>query len=83
MDKGPSLFVDPVKGDDSHAGTEQQPWKTVRHALSHLRPGDTLYLRGGTYYEAVTVAASGAEGKPIPVGFLTVEPQGERFERGG
>jgi parallel beta-helix repeat protein len=25
------------------------PWRTLRHAVAQLRPGDTLYLRGGIY----------------------------------
>src|SRR5262245_41041599 len=47
---GASKFVDANRGDDAAAGTEQAPWSTLRHAVRQLNPGDTLYLRGGTYY---------------------------------
>lgn len=63
--KGPAYFVDPVNGDDANAGSEARPCKTVQHALKQLKAGDTLYLRGGRYYEPVTVAVSGTAQKPI------------------
>src|SRR5688572_27325640 len=56
---GPALFVDAQRGDDAQAGSEAQPWKTLRHALRQLKPGDTLYLRGGTYYERPALSRSG------------------------
>jgi hypothetical protein len=33
MDSGPSYFLDPVKGDDRHAGTREKPWKTVNRTV--------------------------------------------------
>src|SRR5690349_8908730 len=50
---GPKKFVDAKRGDDAAKGTEQQPWTTIKHALRQLQPGDTLYLRGGVYYEKI------------------------------
>lgn len=67
MDPGPAYFVDAVKGNDQQDGSREKPWKTISHALQHLKPGDTLYLRGGTYYEAVTAALSGTAEKPIAI----------------
>ena len=32
-----------------------------------VQPGDTLYLRGGTYYECVTLTVAGTAGKPITI----------------
>jgi len=64
---GPTYFVDAEKGDDANDGSEQNPWKTVNHALGRLEPGDTLCLRGGTYYEDVTVGVSGTPGRPITI----------------
>src|SRR5690606_6448918 len=66
--KGPKRFVDAARGDDSAAGTEQAPWKTLNHALRQLQPGDTLYLRGGIYYEKVSLTRSGTEDAPITIG---------------
>lgn len=69
---GPSFFVDPVKGDDRNEGTQQKPWKTINHAVKQrqggpLKPGDTLYLRGGTYYEGVSITVRGTAEKPITI----------------
>src|SRR5262245_20178135 len=38
-----------TSGNNSYAGTETQPFQTIRKGLSVLRGGDTLYVRGGTY----------------------------------
>lgn len=62
---GAKWFVDAKHGNDSHAGNDTAPWKTLAHALHQLKPGDTLYLRGGVYYESVSLARSGTEAAPI------------------
>ena len=64
---GPAWFVDARHGSDSVAGGRNSPWKTIQHALGRLNPGDTLYLRGGTYYEPVKVTLSGTAEKPITI----------------
>jgi hypothetical protein len=65
--EGPARVVDPAKGDDAADGSRQKPFKTLGHALRQLTPGDTLYLRGGTYYEHVFVTQSGTEDAPITI----------------
>ena len=64
---GPSYFVDATRGDDVHAGSAANPWKTVQHAAARLKAGDTLYLRGGTYFEHVTITCSGTPESPITI----------------
>lgn len=64
---GPRRFVDAVRGDDAAGGSEQSPWKTLRHAFRQLSPGDTLYLRGGTYYEKPSLSRSGTAEAPITI----------------
>lgn len=64
---GPRLFVDAARGDDRNAGTIDAPWKTLGHATRRLKPGDTLYLRGGTYHETVSLSQSGTAKQPIAV----------------
>ncbi|WP_254510010.1 hypothetical protein [Anatilimnocola floriformis] len=66
-DEGPGKFVDAAKGDDAAAGTETAPWKTLQHAVRQLKPGDTLYLRGGRYYEHVIVELQGTAAQPITI----------------
>src|SRR5204863_5182403 len=66
-DPGPAKFVDANKGDDAAAGSEAQPWRTIGRALTGIAPGDTLYLRGGVFYENVRVAVSGRAEAPITI----------------
>ena len=40
-----------TNGSDSNNGSEGSPWRTLSHANQQLTPGDTLYIRGGTYTE--------------------------------
>lgn len=38
-----------LDGDDSADGSMATPWRTWQHAFDALSPGDTLYIRGGSY----------------------------------
>ena len=62
---GGAIFYVATDGDDSNPGSLAQPWRTIQHAAETVGPGDTVYVRGGVYNEAVTVQVSGAEGSPI------------------
>ncbi len=64
---GPHRFVDPVQGQDSNAGTQAAPWRTLQHAAGQLQPGDTLVLRGGAYYEHARISVRGTPGQPITI----------------
>ena len=66
-DSGRAIFVDAVHGDDANTGSQTAPWKSITHGLQQLNPGSTLCLRGGTYYEAVTVTKSGTGKEPITI----------------
>lgn len=65
---GNSFYV-ATTGSDSNLGTIDSPWKTISHAAgssSGVLAGDTVFVRGGSYKESVTVALSGsASGGPI------------------
>lgn len=67
LGEGPARFVDAAAGDDANDGSRTKPWKTINHALPRLEPGDTLYLRAGTYYENVYCAIAGTAEKPITI----------------
>jgi parallel beta helix pectate lyase-like protein len=55
--------IDPIRGSDAYPGTHSKPWKSFRNIISYykaeyrpagwveLKPGDTVYLMGGTYQE--------------------------------
>jgi hypothetical protein len=64
---GPKLFVDPGRGDDKNDGSEKMPWRSVNAALKKLKPGDTLCLRGGTYFENIYCAVAGTKDAPITI----------------
>ncbi len=42
-----------TNGADTAAGTLSNPWRTFGHALPRLKPGDSLYVRGGVYTESI------------------------------
>lgn len=46
------IFV-ATDGDDSNAGTMASPYWSVQRAQTEASPGDTVYLRGGTYQISV------------------------------
>jgi hypothetical protein len=64
---GPAYFADAKAGHDDADGSQARPWKTLAYAIGRLKPGDTLYLRGGVYYERVTISAVGTPEKPITI----------------
>lgn len=60
-------YVAPA-GSDQGQGSLASPWRTLAYALNRLSPGDTLSLRGGSYFERnVRVALRGTASKPITI----------------
>lgn len=66
-ESGPAYYVDPVRGDPAGDGSEARPWKTLDAAAKRLKPGDTLYLRGGTYFESAVLSLAGTAKAPITI----------------
>ncbi|MCE9615586.1 MAG: DUF1565 domain-containing protein [Lentisphaerae bacterium] len=55
-------------GNDSNPGTLAAPFKTLAHGVQVLKPGETLFVRGGTYYEGdLQFAAKANEAAPLIV----------------
>ncbi len=48
-----------ISGNDNNTGTLSQPWRTITYAASQVQPGDTVYVRGGTYNEQVIIDSDG------------------------
>ena len=46
-----SVYYVATDGDDLNPGTEIQPFRTIKRGISVLEPGDTLYVKSGTYTE--------------------------------
>ena len=54
--------------NDGNAGTEDSPWRTIQHAADAAQPGDTIYVKAGTYDERAVVRVSGT-----PAGKITFQ----------
>lgn len=55
-------------GNDANPGTIDQPFKTLQKAANTVHAGDTLYIRGGRYYEGASFfLQNGTETAPITV----------------
>ncbi len=75
-----------VDGDDSSAGTREQPFGSIEHGLGALRPGDTLVLANGDHPDRIRIgcdeSADECEGAPcangLPNGPITVRSETER-----
>lgn len=48
-------------------GTLDDPFATISYATTRMKGGDTVYVRGGTYRDAVTDVPSGSEGRPSTI----------------
>jgi len=54
-------------GNDNYPGTQMQPFRTISAGVNVLVPGDTLYVRAGTYHEIFDVRASGTPNERITI----------------
>lgn len=54
-------------GNDANAGTESKPFRTLKKGASLLKPGDTLYVKSGTYAEALDNTIPGGTSWSSPV----------------
>ena len=52
---------------DSQAGTLALPYLTIQHGSNQLSAGDTLFIRGGTYFEKIFCNASGTLGNSVTI----------------
>jgi Right handed beta helix region len=63
---GATRVVDCVNGNDSNAGSETAPWRSLQKAFRSLAPGQTALVKNGTYTGRIDVssAASGTAAAP-------------------
>lgn len=40
-----------TNGNDANDGAARSPWATISNAMRKVQPGDTIFVRGGTYAE--------------------------------
>jgi hypothetical protein len=60
-----ALYYVATDGDDGNPGTIERPWHTLAKAAEMAAPGDTVFLRQGTFPGSVRFGRSGEEGRPI------------------
>lgn len=77
------VFHVSTKGDDGNPGTQQRPWRTLRHAVLTLRPGDAAWVHGGTYQERVDLGGAVRDGLPGAPIQLLAAPGEKPVLRGG
>lgn len=58
------MYVAPA-GKDTNSGSLKRPLKTLKRASQLAKAGTTVYLRQGTYTEALTVRYSGTKQAPV------------------
>jgi hypothetical protein len=59
-----TYYVSP-NGSDSEIGSENRPFKTIHHASTVVRPGDTVVVMDGTYVGDTVISTSGSSGHPV------------------
>jgi parallel beta-helix repeat protein len=52
-------------GSDANQGSAAQPWRTIKHAASAVRPGMIVHVAPGHYLGSVVTSASGQAGARI------------------
>jgi hypothetical protein len=71
-----TYYVGPT-GSNSNSKAQAQststPWLTVAYAQGQASPGDTIFVRGGTYHEQVVLTNNGVLGAPITIKNYTAE----------
>lgn len=61
--QGATYYV-ATTGNDSNPGTLGHPFLTFKKAVGVLKPGDTLYIRGGTWTEQIDLQTPNISGAP-------------------
>jgi hypothetical protein len=64
-------------GNDAAAGSRQQPFRTIMHAVQAAHPGDTVFVQAGRYPEHVAIAAEQG-GRPDQWLTIAAAPGDER-----
>jgi hypothetical protein len=59
-------YVDGAQGNDQNDGLSlTTAWKTIQKSFDAAVAGSTVMIKGGTYYEQLTVHVSGTAGNPV------------------
>jgi hypothetical protein len=66
---GRILYVSAGRGSESGNGTQDRPFKKIADAAYYVKPGDTVLVDSGTYYERIKMPGGTAE-KPVTLGAM-------------
>jgi parallel beta-helix repeat protein len=64
---GAATYYITTNGNDANPGSESAPFRTLKKGVTILRPGDTLYVKSGTYMEALINAIPSGTSWSAPV----------------
>ncbi len=62
-----------TNGNNSNAGSEASPFKSIKHGITVLSAGDTLYVKAGNYSEK-NIGYTGTGGSIVPNGTSWSKP---------
>lgn len=62
-EEGNRYYLSPKGDDHKGLGTEVSPWLTLQRAWQVVKPGDVIYLKGGTYRYDTSQRLRGKNGK--------------------
>lgn len=76
---GAEFFIAPT-GSNSNTGVIDSPWGSFDYAIDRLQPGDTLWVRGGSYSLSNRIRLQGSDGgvPGAPVNIWAYEQAGFR-----
>ncbi|MCA0235906.1 MAG: right-handed parallel beta-helix repeat-containing protein [Bacteroidetes bacterium] len=63
------FYVSPTGNNALDGTSEANAWATIQHACENATPGSTVYIKGGTYHEELTMSVSGTE-----MNYITFRP---------
>ena len=61
-----TYYID-QQGADTASGSAERPWRTLKHAVGQVGPGDTIVIRPGSYRGAQVDGLHGNEDAPIVI----------------
>lgn len=64
--EGSFIYV-AVNGNEKASGSRKNPYHSIRQAINKAQPGDTIFLRSGTYDEKIRLNVSGKKNKLIKI----------------
>ena len=65
-ERGKTYYIDP-EGSDGASGSAEKPWRTLKHAVGRVEPGDTVIVRPGKHRGTQVDDLHGTKDAPIVI----------------